>query len=188
MLKRIISRLPDYLTWAMLSVILWGYVFTFLTDAPPEKKLTLWISADVPDEAGLAALLEEDGLPDGIRMVKVHSFSYAMFGTDGLLTADLYIVKASEADGWQDSFRPLPEEFTGDSTPDSVEGIRVYSASDSRGFFNGMILCASPDGEEEDFLLFFGANSPHAGDGLDLWLARRFLDKARQYSDAACEP
>ena len=188
MLNRILTRLPVYLIWAMLSVVLWGYIFTFLTDAPPENKLSLWIDADIPDEAELAALLEEDGLPDGIRMVKVHSFSYAMFDESELLSADLYIVKASEVEDWQDSFRPLPEGFPGDSVSndiEGIEGIRVYSASDNRSFFDDLIPYTAPGEEREDFLLFFGANSPHEGDGLDIWLARRFLDKGGQYHGAS---
>ena len=39
----------------------------------------------------LDARLEED-LPEGIRMIRVHPFSYAAFDESALLQADLYIV------------------------------------------------------------------------------------------------
>ncbi|MBQ6430596.1 MAG: hypothetical protein IJJ99_01780 [Oscillospiraceae bacterium] len=174
MIKRILSRFQVYLLWALASVLLWSYVFSFLTDAKPAKKLSLYISAENVEEVELAARLEEYGLPDGIRMIKVRPFSYAMFSDRDLLSADLYIVKASEAAGWRDSFRPLPDGMTGDlDLGDGVQGVRVYDAASGTGVFDELIGYAA-----EDYYLFFGAQSQHteAGDGAALWLADRLLE------------
>lgn len=171
MIKRTLSRFPVYVLWALAMFVLWSWIFSFLTDTSPAKKLTLYISADEVQDVELAALLEDGGLPEGIRMVKVHPFSYAMFGEADLLSADLYLVKASEAEGWRDSFRPLPEGFRGDlDLGGGVSGIRVYDASARRGVYDGLIDYAA-----EDYYLFLGAGSAHTEDGAALWLARQLL-------------
>ena len=179
MIRRTLSRFPVYLLWALASVFIWSYVFSFLIDAKPAKKLTVYISVEEVQDVELAALLEDGGLPDGIRMIKVHPFSYAMFSDSDLLSADLYIVKASEADGWRDSFRPLPDGLTGEmDLGDGVCGIRVYDAQTGTGVYDDLIGYAVPGAPAEDCYLFFGAGSQHTeeGDGAALWLAQRFLE------------
>lgn len=179
MIKRSLSRFPVYLLWALASVFFWSYLFSFLTDTSPAKKLSVYISAEKVEDVELAARLEDCGLPDGIRMVKVHPFSYAMFSDRDLRTADLYIVKVSEAEGWRDSFRPLPDGMAGDlDLGDGVQGVRVYEAESGTGVFDELIGYSAPDAAAEDYYLFFGAESQHteSGDGAALWLARCFLE------------
>ena len=182
MIRRILSRFQVYLLWALVSFLLWSYVFTFLTDAAPAKKLTLYISAYAVEDVELAARLEEGGLPDGIRMVKVHPFSYAMFGETDLLSADLYVVKASEASGWRDSFRPLPADMTGDlDLGGGIQGIRVYDAAAGAGVYDELIDYAPEGVPAEDCYLFFGSGSLHteSADGAAKWLARHFLEETQ---------
>ncbi|MBQ3356596.1 MAG: hypothetical protein IJG45_05710 [Oscillospiraceae bacterium] len=179
MIKRTLSRFHVYLLWALVSVFLWSYVFSFLTDTGPQKKLSLYVSTEQVQDVELAAQLEEGGLPDGIRMIKVHPFSYAMFSDRDLLSADLYVVKASEAEGWHDSFRPLPDGLAGDlDLGDGVCGIRVYDAERGVGAFDELIGYSAPGAAGEDYYLFFGAESQHTeeDDGAALWLAQRFLE------------
>ena len=40
-LKNIVSRLHTYIVWALLSAIIWGFVFGMITDAPAEKKIVI---------------------------------------------------------------------------------------------------------------------------------------------------
>ena len=182
MIKRILSRFHVYLLWALISVFLWSYVFTFLTDAVPAKKLTLYISAYAVEDVELAARLEEGGLPDGIRMIKVHPFSYVMFDDADLRSADLYIVKASEAPGWRDSFRPLPNgEFVSSlDLEGGAQGIRVYDRFTGFSVHGDLITYTQEGMPAEDYYLFFGAGSVHdeLTDGGAIWLARRFLEGA----------
>ena len=114
-------------------------------------------------------------------MVKVHPFSYAMFSDRDLLSADLYIVRGSEAPDWMDSFRPLPDGMTGDLTLENgAQGIRVYDADAGSGVY-GELIDYTADAPAEDYYLFFGAQSQHteAGDGAALWLAENFLEGYR---------
>ena len=41
-LKNILGQLHVYVVWLILSAVLWGFVFNFVTDAPAEKKLVLF--------------------------------------------------------------------------------------------------------------------------------------------------
>lgn len=107
-LKQAASQLHVYVFWAVISVIFWAWIFTMVNDAPREKKLTLFAYAPVEEHA-LDLELEKE-MPDGIRMIRAHSFDYAVFGTDELLNADLYLVPASAASEYVESFRELTPE------------------------------------------------------------------------------
>ena len=68
---------PLFIAWAFISLMFWGWIFGFLTDAPAANKLTLYADAEVPGAVQMAVLLEE-GAGSGIRMAPVHPFTYAM--------------------------------------------------------------------------------------------------------------
>ena len=173
LLRRILSRFHVYILWTLLCVFLWGGIFTMLTDTKPDRKLSLYVSASDIDETELAAKMEEGVLPDGIRMVKVHPFSYALFDSNDIMTADLYVVKDSEVQQYRDSFGVLPEGLTGDIDLGSgIEGILVYDCVSGKGVYDTLIRYSS-----ENYYLFFGAGSLHTAetDGGAEWLARRFL-------------
>ena len=106
-LKNIFSQLHVYVLWILLSTVLWGWIFSsFVTDTKPEYKLVVYVDAVQCADRELAMALEER-MPVGIQMVQVHPFSYAMFDTDALLKADLFIVPASEAEEYLSAFAPL---------------------------------------------------------------------------------
>ena len=155
LLKNIWSQLHLYLLWGMASVLIWGLVFSFLTDAPPEKKVTLFIDVEECRDQALREELEKD-LPEGIRMIQVHPFSYAMFNEQTLLDADLYIVPASNIEDYHESFLLLPGAEIAEGREEG--GILVHSAASGDG------IAASYIGydQAEDYYLFFGVNSLHA--------------------------
>ena len=94
-LKNIGSQVYLYLLWLLASVFLWGWIFTMITDTVPEKKVTIFVDAYALEDKALSIELEKE-LPEGIRMIRVHPFSYAMFQESTILNADIFIVKASE--------------------------------------------------------------------------------------------
>ena len=83
--KHLVHR---FVFWALLSTILWAWIFTLLTDTVPEKKVTLYVQTEDCRSVELTLKLEEEK-PEGIKMVKVHPFSYAAFGNRELLEADV---------------------------------------------------------------------------------------------------
>ena len=96
-LKNIFSQLHVYVLWLLLSTVLWGWIFSsFITDTKPEYKVVVYADAARCADRELSLRLE-DPLPPGLRMVRVHPFSYAMFDRDALLKADLFVVPASDA-------------------------------------------------------------------------------------------
>ena len=96
----------------------------------------------------LAARLEKK-LSGAARMVRIHPFRYAMFGSEALKTADLFIVPDSEKDQFAEWFVP------GESTPVYQPGTGLSVAG------NWFIYRAG-----ETYRLYTGAASPHLADGL----------------------
>ena len=55
--RKTLSLLPFLFLWALMSVLLWSFVFVRLTDTDPAHKVTLFINARVPDPTELSARL-----------------------------------------------------------------------------------------------------------------------------------
>ena len=141
--------LPLLGIWTLIAAFFSSFVFYQITDTDPAHKLTLYVDGDVRNEAQLAARLEK-GLGEPIRMVQVHPFMYAMFGSEALKTADLYIVPDSDREQYADWFVP------------GEEGLPVYDPETGVSVAGTWILYAP----EETYRLYIGAGSPHLTDGL----------------------
>ena len=161
-LKNIVSQLHVYIVWLILSAVLWGFVFNIVTDAPAEKKIVLFADVETCSDQAMSAALEAER-PAGIKLVQVHSFGYSLFDEATLLNADLYIVRAQDAENYRYSFRPLDAEklpldgltlFELDGAPC---GIRVWDGA------QGCAASFLGYGEGE-YYLFLGVNSLHAGE------------------------
>ena len=159
--KKISGQVLIFLTFLTLSTMLWGWLFSMKTDTTADKKITVYIDcADVADTA-LAAKLEET-LPEGIRMVKVHPFSYALFDTSAFTGADIFIVPAGRAEAYRDSF--VPAAFSGQdllTLENGAVGVKIYDAFTGTGGAASYITYLNEAGEKEDFYLFYGAASLH---------------------------
>lgn len=167
-LRAIWSKLHIYVLWLLLSAIFWGWIFTLITDVPAEKRVTVYILAPACRETELDVELEKT-MPEGLRQVRAHLFSYVIFQEDELLNADLYVIPASQAVQMPGSFRPLPADLAqgeGLLTVDGlVCGVPVEGAASHWVDY--------PPGET--CYLFFGVNSVHMEDGAALAVAEEFL-------------
>ena len=104
--KNILSQLHTYVLWLLLSAVFWGWIFSaFITDTKPEKKVVVYVDAACEEKQ--LDLLLEDPMPRGLRMVRCHAFSYAVFDSNALLNADLFIVPASDVEEYLDVFTPM---------------------------------------------------------------------------------
>lgn len=188
--KRLWNLIPAMILWGMLSVFLWGWIFTFLTDTQPENKLTLFVDAAVTDGTGLAVQLEETLLDDTISMVKVHPFTYAMLDSEPLRQSDVYLVRASHVEEYREWFAPWSVGFSAkDGNDDDAlllldgapYGIRVYDAATGTGIAQAFIDYHDPALPDEDYYLMLGKASLHLTaneGGLDdraILLAEAFL-------------
>ena len=168
-MKRLWNLIPAMILWGMLSVFLWGWIFTFLTDTQPENKLTLFIDAAVTDGTGLAVQLEETLLDDTISMVKVHPFTYAMLDSEPLRQSDVYIVRASHVEEYREWFAPWSVGFSVKDGSDEAlllldgapYGIRVYDAATGTGIGQNFINYHDPALPDEDYYLMLGKASLH---------------------------
>lgn len=182
--KRVLSLVPLLLLWLVLCVLVWGTVFTRITDTKPENKIVLWVNANVPRATELAVRLEE-GLSGRIGMVQVRPFGYNLMGEIAMKDGDLYIVRAADVDTYLDWFAPLPGELQDESTlsRESVPlGVTAYSARDRFGIAEEYIEYEAPTDDAQNYYLIFGKNSLHnpdaenAVDGLAVDAAKLLLN------------
>lgn len=175
--NRFASLLPPMLLWLLLSMLIWSWIFTFLTDTTRDRKIVLF--ADLPEFADvqLAGRLEQ-ALPARLTMVQAHPFTYAMLDSEQLTSADLYIIRASQMTEYLSWLAPLPEGFR-DGTlwteSGSPLGLRIYDAAADAGAASSYLTWRLPDGTAEDCYLCFGAQSPHLSDGAAQAIASELL-------------
>lgn len=180
MIKRILSQLHRYVILAMASFIFWAWIFTLLTDTVPAKKIVLYSDAPVFDDQGLSAELEKD-LPDGIRMVQTHPFSYAMFDTSEPLSADLYILSESDIGILLDQLLPIPDGTDGYVSEGTVYGYLLHDADGTFSRLDSFSRYKTPEKEDENYYLCFNKDSIHLGswngsdDDAALFIADRIL-------------
>ena len=179
-LRRIFSRFYLYVLWFFFAFLFCGLVFSRLGDTDASHKVTLYADVPAMRDTELAAELEENR-PEGIRMVKVHPFSYAMFDTDDLLGADLYILPTSRVEEYADSLRSIEgaafDAEGGYLRGGELWGVRVWYAAERKGIAADFI-----DYPDEDCWLFFNKDSQHirllngTGDDAALAVARTLLE------------
>lgn len=160
-LKNIVSQLHTFLLWLVVSVIFWSWIFTLITDAPPAEKVTVYCHVPGIQDTALAAALEEH-MPEGLRMIKVHSFEYVVFDVESIGLGDIFIIPASELGTYGENFVPVGDE----------PGVKVYDAAAGTGAAMTYIRYEEAN---EDFYLFLGAGSVHLEDGKALEVARELL-------------
>ena len=158
-LKNIFSHLHIFLLWAVLSAMLWAWIFTFVTDTSPDKKVTVYCHVPEVKSTELAVALEKN-MPEGLKMIKVHSFDYVMFDTESIGRGDIFIIPASEIEPFFEDIAPVGDE----------NGIRVYDSETGIGI--GLEYISYGD---EDHYLFLGAGSVHLEDGKALAVAEELL-------------
>lgn len=163
-LRRFFATLHNYVLWALIAVFLCAFACSRATDTTPANKVTVMIDAPAADEAALTAALAA-AKPEGLRMVKVHTFSYAFMETRSLQGADIFIVPASKAAQYLPDFQPLPPGLEGTyyTADGEIWGVRVYDAAALRGCADTYIQYTAPGADAEDYYLFFGKGSLHAG-------------------------
>ncbi len=156
---RALARLfPAAVIWAMVAVMLTGFVFNRITDTDPAHKITIYICCEVRNAPELAERLERE-LEGAVRMVKVHPFAYAMFGSEAIRSADLYIVPDSRKAEFEEWFMPEDGEA-------EAAGIPVYDPETGLNVVGTYFLYAPEGVSPEAYRLYFGAGSPHLEDGL----------------------
>lgn len=155
--KKILSQIPLYVVFILFSSIVVGWLFGFATDTSKEKKIVLFADVQSMDETALSVKLEEHK-PDGIRMIRAHVFGYAVFDSTLLENADVYIVTASEAEKYRESFLKITDAALAARFYRGYDGMKVYDAATGEGILKDYVTYAN-----EDHYLFFGAKSVHTG-------------------------
>ncbi len=191
--RRVLVLLHRALICLLAGAFLWGWIFTFLTDAKPENKIVIYADLREGSWKELAVALEREA-PESIRFVQVRPFSYALMNSNGLRNADLYVMTAPAMAEYGDWLGPVPEalaerypdqiirirrEGTGenvDRTEDPLSGIRIFQAETGKGAAKAYLPCFA-ERPDEDWYLCFGRESLHTGitDDAALILAEAIL-------------
>ena len=180
-MKGILRNWHRYLLWATVSLFLWAWIFTLITDAPAGKKLVLYADCPAMERQALDAVLEAD-MPENIRFVEARTFSDEMFQPSNLATGDLFILSSRQIERYLPRCAPLEAAAFSErllyETEEKAYGVCVYD--EARGIAIGTRYVAYIPGET--YYLFFNVNSLHLGawnDSADdgaLRAARIFLE------------
>ena len=100
---------------------------------------------------------------DPIRMVRIHPFSYMMFGEEELKTADLYILPDSHMAQYRDWLVP------------GNEGILMFDPASGAVVAGNVFLYTESGDVPEPYRLYIGANSPHLEDGMAEITAKQLI-------------
>ncbi len=173
--RNLLRQLLLYLLCVILAAIFTTFVFGRIRDTVPEKKISIY--ADVPSvkSAELEVLFSED-LPEGIKMVKAHTFDYDVLGFSGGNEADIFIVEAANAEKYLEHFAPVSEFLP----PRSIYQYYVHD-----GVPYGILIKGGGNSsaseyidyqEGREYYLFFGKQSRHPGmDGAAANIAERLM-------------
>lgn len=200
-IKGFFSNIHRYLFWLVISCLLWAWIYSLITDAPRAKKVVVYTNTPAVSDKELAMELEKD-LPEGIRMIQVHPFSYSAFNTGAPDAADIYILSEEDIKNNIDMLVTLSPRSGNDLYVDgSCYGWLIFDAESDKGaadsFIGYLPEDAVPEGavptedpeaqnvEPEtpvNYYICFNKTSPHLGelndssDSAALIIAERLLD------------
>ncbi|MBQ1632306.1 MAG: hypothetical protein II412_06720 [Clostridia bacterium] len=180
MLKLLFRNWHRYVLCALLSVIIWAWVFTLLFYAPPKKRIALYADLPVIDGNGLSILLEED-LPDGIRRVEAANLDLSVFDADTVANGDLYLIRESDLQAVLPSFCEIDRSlFPGETFYEAdgkTYGILVFDREQGLNTAGDCLFYAP----NERYYLLFNKDSGHLGawngspDDAAITVAQHFL-------------
>ena len=160
--KGILRNLHRYTLWLIVSVVLWAWIFTLITDAPAQNKLLLYAEVPAMDREGLSAVLEAD-MPGSIRFVEARPFMDEMFSPANVAAGDVFIVSESQVENYRDAFSPLDRAAFPGRTFYEIDGgaCGVCVFDEAAGIRIGTRYVTYGPGER--YFLFFNAKSGHLG-------------------------
>ncbi len=159
--RRFIRQIPLMIIWLMASVLIWGFVFTRITDTTRDRKITIFVDAEIRNAEVLETKLESHKR-GRIRMVQVRPFHYAMLDSTVLTNADIYLVSGSHMSEYRDWFAPWPDSAEAVMPAWEEDGVcygRLISSPilDYDPIRNDLLI----PGSDDVFFLCFGKNSIH---------------------------
>ena len=167
-IKRFLNLVPALLGWAALMLVLWGFIFLRLDDAPPENRLVIYAECDVSGARDLMVQLEDAWTAHGdegafagtqIRKIKLYTTSFFSVLSDPLKDGDLFIVSEEALRELGDKIAPLPTgRFEGVETLEN-RAILFYDASRDVPRGEKLFLYDA----DKRYYLCFSADSFHAG-------------------------
>lgn len=152
--KKILSNIHRYVFCALMSVVIWAWIFTLVTDAPRAKKVTVLFDTVSVNETALRTELKKH-LPEGLRTVKVYHISYMDMSLGMTDEADIYVLPGDRIEESLDFLCPIGESL---SERDAVINGEVYG-----WYLEGARSYAEFE-EGTDYFICFTKGSLHLGE------------------------
>ncbi len=165
-IKKLFGNLHRYVVVLLLSVVIWAWIFSLVTDAAKAKKVLVYCGAPAMEERALGLALDAKK-PEGIKFVKVSPFSDAIFSSGAPDDADIYILSESQVRLYSEELLPLDEKRSeGDiAIGGVVYGILLRSAETGNGSAASFITYSLPGFEDENYYICFNKDSVHVNNG-----------------------
>lgn len=163
-IKAFLSNIHRFILWLIISVFFWAWIFMLVIYKPAKQKVVVYVDAPEVLDRELTAELDKR-LPDGIKSVEVHPFSYDILGTGTPAEADIYIVSEDVLEGMKDMLAPLTDEGWDDVMiiEGKAIGVGAYNAGNGAGCAKDYISYADGNAAES-YYICFNRSSLHIGD------------------------
>ena len=175
-IKNVFSQLHSFVLWLMFSAVFWGWIFTIVTDAPAEEKVTVYCYVSEIRDKDLAVALEENR-PEGIRMIKVHPFDYVMMNIERMEDGDIFILPESQIE----TYSELLAGADSGAAAGNMDSAGMAGDTDSGSMSDGGAGSSSTDGSAESS----GMDSSMAGGRVNSSGGFRIYDAAAGCGGAA---
>lgn len=180
MIKGVLRNWHRYVLWALMSVIVWSWIFTLLFAAPAKKKVVLYAQLPSIDSHNLSIYLEEE-TPEAVRFIESATFEGELFDPREVLKGDLYLIPEPNMEQYYASFAPIDKSAFPDETFWEIDGkaYGILISDPSAGFAVGSDYLTYY--EDVRCYLCFNKDSLHLGawndtaDDAAIPVAKRFL-------------
>lgn len=171
-----------YISWCLAMVLLWIWIFGFLTQVKPENKVSIFSGTYSTQFEKYDEINLEYNRPAGIEVVAVNAYDvredsfYAVLQVLGYGEADILILPKSQIDGHTFRFAPISatthqQLATGGYTlgvyqeDDISYGMKIYDSASGESLISWLCF----DEADEDFYLLFNADSVHIEPAYDIY-------------------
>lgn len=176
--KNIEKDLLIYVSWFLIVVLFWIWLFGILTRVKPEDKVSIFSGTYSTKFSKYDDINYQENRPEGIDVVAVNAYDVredsfsAVLQVNGYGEADILILPKSQVNNHTYRFTPIPSEmeqklvaggFTMGAYLDNETcyGMKIYDADSRTSLIPWLCFEQDDSALAEDFYLLFNVDSLH---------------------------
>lgn len=184
--KNIEKDIWVYVSWCLAMVLLWIWIFGFLTQVKPENKVSIFSGTYSTKFQKYDEINFEQNRPEGIEVVAVNAYDVredsfsAVLQVIGYGEADILILPKSEIDGHTSRYAPISPQmqqqlvacgYTMGAYEENEKsyGMKIYDAQSNTSLIPWLCFACEDAKPTEDFYLMFNADSIHIEPADDIY-------------------